>query len=72
MNVTAHEAGQCAHGEIKLEGTLDWHQVWGTERKFLGPNFRMIFFRKKFPFNAQKILMTILVIDCILCIFAVT
>src|SRR6218665_1200653 len=22
MNVTAHEAGQCAHGEIKLEGTL--------------------------------------------------
>jgi len=22
MNITAHEAGQCAHGEIKLEGTL--------------------------------------------------
>jgi len=22
MNVIAHEAGQCAHGDIKLEGTL--------------------------------------------------
>src|SRR6218665_3813466 len=30
MNVTAHEAGQCAHSEIKLEGTLpNRRRPWG-------------------------------------------
>src|SRR6218665_3187202 len=36
-----------------------WHRVWGDGKIFLGPNFKVTFFRKKFPFTTQKFLMTI-------------
>ena len=57
-----------------MDGWMDewhgrtWRRVWGGRKKFSGPNFKMTFFREKFPFSRLKFLMTFFVIDRIFCL----